>query len=187
MKKENGFKRWISKYGVLSLAIVCCAIIALTVALNVKPANTEEGTEVSTDVVKFGLPMQDAVVVKDYADDHLQYNASLNRWEIHLAVDLAAEDSKVFAVADGTVTSVESNSLDGYIVKISHADGFLSEYSSLADVTLRVGDKVGMGQQIAVASTTASNEISDGSHLHLTLYHNGVEVDPNNYLDLQNK
>ena len=40
---------------------------------------------------------------------------------------------------------------------------------------------------IAVASTTASNEVSDGSHLHLTLYHNGVEVDPNNYLDLQNK
>ena len=187
MKKENKFTRWMSKYGVLTLAIVCCAIIALTVALNVKPQTSEEGMEVSTEVVKFGLPMQDAVVVKDYADDHLQYNASLNRWEIHLAVDLAAEDSKVFAVADGTVTSVESNSLDGYIVKISHADGFLSEYSSLSDVTLKVGDKVSMGQQIAMASTSATNELSDGSHLHLTLYHNGTEVDPNNYLDLQNK
>ena len=181
-EKQNRYK----KFGALTLAVVACGVIALSVALNVKPKE-EGGEPVSSDAIQFTSPMSNAVVVKDYADDHLQYNKSLNRWEIHLAVDLASEKSDVYSIGDGVVTSVESNSLDGYVVKIGHSGGYASIYSSLSDVCLAVGDKVEMGQKIAVASTSATNESADGSHLHLVLLKNGNEVDPNNYLDLQNK
>ena len=185
IKQESKFKKLFKRYGVLSLACVFSLAIALTIALSVK---SNEGKPVSTDNIKFELPMNNAVVVKDYADDHLQFNESLKRWEIHLSVDLSSENSEVFSVADGIIASVSTDSLNGSVVKIEHADGFVSVYSSLAeDVKVKEGDKVTKGQAIGNASNTATNESKNGSHLHFTLLKNGLEVDTNNYLDLQNK
>lgn len=188
IKNENKFKRLFKRYGVLTLACVFSLAIALTIGLTVKVAEPESELPVSTDNINFSLPMNNAVIVKDYADDHLQFNESLNRWEIHLAVDFSSENSEVFSVYDGVVKSVDSNSLDGYVIEIEHSDGFVSIYSSLDEqVKVNVGDNVTKGQLIAFASASATNESKDGSHLHFVLLKNGVEVDPNNYLDLQNK
>lgn len=185
IEKSNKFKKMFKRYGVLGLACVFSIAIALTIAFTVP---NDDGKEVGTDTLKFGLPMSNAVIIKDYADDRLQFNESLNRWEIHLALDLSSENAAVYSICDGVVSSVESNSLDGYVIKIEHADGFVSVYSSLAeDVKVKVGDKVTRGQQIANASNTATNESKSGRHLHLMMLKDGKEVDPNNYLDLQNK
>lgn len=185
IEKSNKFKKMFKRYGVLGLACVFSIAIAFTIAFAVP---RDDGKEVGTDTLKFGLPMSNAVVVKDYADDRLRFNESLNRWEIHLVLDLSSENSSVYSICDGVVVSVESNSLDGFVVKIEHADGFESIYSSLSDdVKVKAGDKVTKGQQIGSASNTATNESKSGGHLHLMMLKNGVEVDPNNYLDLQNK
>lgn len=183
IQQEGKFKRIFKRYGALGLACVFSLALALGIALSVPK---EE--QVSITPVDFGLPMMDAVVVKDYADDKLQLNESLNRWEIHLSVDLASENDAVFSVLDGTVESVESNSLEGCIITIKHDDNFVSIYSSLDEnVDVKEGDSVKKGQQIGNASSNATNESLDGSHLHFTLMQNGIEVDPNFYLDLQNK
>lgn len=184
--KNDKFKTLFKRYGLLSIACVFSVVVALAVTLSlVKNTDSEP---VSTGGIKFGLPMSNAVVVKDYADDRLQLNESLKRWEIHLAIDMTSENQEVFSVADGLVSSVESNSLDGYVVTIEHTDGFVSVYSSLSDnVKVKKGDKVNLGQQIGIASTTATNESLSGGHLHFSLLKDGVEVDPNIYLDLQNK
>lgn len=185
IKKESKFMKLFRRYGVLSLACVFCLVIALVVGLTVTKG---EEKPVSTEAIKFSLPMENAVVVKDYANDHLQFNESLNRWEIHLSVDLSSENNNVYSVASGVVTAVSSNSLEGYCVEISHSDGFVSIYSSLNEaVEVSVGDKISAGQKIGSADSTASNESKSGSHLHFTLLKDGEEVDPNNYLDLQNK
>ena len=185
MKKEK-FKNFLKRFGVVAGSIVAIFAIVLAVALNVTPQ--DDGTEVSTGAMKFETPMQNAVVVKDYADDHLQYNADLKRWEIHLAVDLASDKSDVFAVCDGVVTSVVMDELDGCVVNIAHENGFESVYSSLQEnTTLKVGDKVKAGQKIGNADKSAINESGTGAHLHFALLKNGIEVDPNAYLDLQNK
>ena len=79
-------------------------------------------------------------------------------------------------------------SLDGYVVEISHENGFVSVYSSLSEkVEVKTGDKVSAGQKIGSASDLATNESKTGSHLHFTLLKDGQEVDPNNYIDMQNK
>ena len=183
IKQEGKFKTLFKRYGILCIACVFALVVALGVALGVQGAR-----QVSVTPADFGLPMQNATVVKDYADDRLQLNESLNRWEIHLAVDMTSDDNAVFSVLDGVVDSVESNSLDGCVVTITHGDGFTSIYSSLGeDVLVKAGDRVAKGQQIGTASADATNESVDGAHLHFVLMQNGVEVDPNIYLDLQNK
>lgn len=185
IKNSNKFKSFFKRYG----ALACACVFSLALALTLTFALSKDKEQpVNTDVMKFSLPMSDAVVVKDYSEDKLQFNESLNRWEIHLALDLSSENSAVFSICDGTVSSVESNSLDGYVVTIQHSDGIVSVYSSLADdIKVSVGDVVTGGQQIGSAAATATNESKSGGHLHLTMYKNGVEIDPNNYLDLQNK
>ena len=184
IKKEKKGKNLFKKVGALSLACVFAVGVALTIAFSIP-----RGEEVSTEnVITFGLPMNNAVVVKDYADDKLQFNESLNRWEIHLSVDLTSEDNLVLAACDGVLTSVDENSLEGYVVEIEHADGFVSVYSSLSEnVKVAEGDVVSKGQQIGEASDSAANESATGGHLHFTLFKDGLEVDPNLYLDLQNK
>lgn len=185
IKKESKFLRVFRRYGVLTFACVMCVAIAIVLGLTVSNKKEEP---VSTEAVKFSLPMENAVVVKDFADDHLQFNDSLKRWEIHLSVDMMSENQNVFAVAEGVVTSVTSNSLEGYVVEIAHNDGFVSIYSSLSDnVEVLTGAKVVAGQKIGMAASTASNESVSGNHLHFTLLKDGNEVDPNNYIDLQNK
>ena len=149
IKQENKFKRFFKRFGALSLACVLSLAIALTIAFVVP---REEGEPASTNVITFDLPMNNSVVVKDFADDRLQLNESLKRWEIHLAVDLSSENAEVFSVCDGVVASVGSNSLDGGIVTIQHKDGFVSVYSSLADeIKVKEGDAVKKGQEIGKA------------------------------------
>ena len=185
IKNENKFKKLFKRYGALSLACVLSLVVALSIGLSLPK---DDFKDVSIEEVTFALPMANATILKDYADDHLQFNENLNRWEIHLAIDMASENANVMSVLDGTVASVECNSLDGCVVTVNHADGFVSVYASLEEGALvKEGDKVPKGQSIGKASSTASNEAIKGNHLHFQLFKDGKEVDPNNYLDLQNK
>ena len=74
-------------------------------------------------------------------------------------------------------------------IVIEHANGLQSVYSSLdsTDINVQVGDKVSMGDQLGVASTSASNESLTGAHLHFELIEDGTKIDPNNYLELEPK
>ena len=184
IRKENKFKNFFKRYGAIALAGVFTVAIALTIALTV----TDQGSEVSTTNLDFQVPMNNAEILKDYSDTDLQFNEVLNGWEIHLGIDFTSADTAVFSVLDGTVTSVSNNSLEGNVVEITHSNGFVSVYSSLADdLLVSEGDTVQKGTQIGNASNTAGREVEEGNQLHFVLLLNGEEVDPNNYLDLQNK
>ncbi len=183
--KTNKFKNFFKRYGALALAGVFTVAIALTVALTVGG----KASEVSTTDLTFQTPMNNAEIIKDYSDTKLQYNDILNRWEIHLGIDFTSStDTSVMSVLDGMVTSVSSNSLEGNIVEITHDNGFVSVYSSLNDnVLVSEGDEVKKGDKIGDASNSAGREFDDETALHFVLFKDGVEVDPNNYLDLGNK
>ena len=185
IRKENKFKNFFKRYGAIALAGVFTVAIALTIALTV----TDKGSEVSTTNLDFQVPMNNAEILKDYSDTDLQFNEVLNRWEIHLGIDFTSPtDNSVMSVLDGTVTDVTNNSLEGYIVEITHDNGFVSVYSSLDEnVLVKEGDEVKKGDKIGEASNSASREFDDENALHFVLLQNGVEVDPNIYLDLGNK
>ena len=54
-------------------------------------------------------------------------------------------------------------------------------------MAVKVGDKVESGQKIGTADETAVGEQDMGAHLHFAMKLNDKFVDPNNYLDLQQK
>lgn len=180
--KQNKIKNFFKRYGVMMTAGGLVLAIALTIGLTLPKAQ-----EVSTLNLNFSLPMANAEITKDFSDEDLLYNEVLNRWETHLGIDFASENNAVYSVLDGTVKSVTNNSLEGYIVEIEHEGGFTSVYSSLGEnVLVEEGDKVEGGEQIGEASNTATAEFED-AQLHFCLLKDGVEVDPNLYIDLQIK
>lgn len=203
IKSKGKFYTIMKNYGaviVSTFLIVAIAVTLLIVGLSpstnevmqeVLPPtsdNVDKTPVVNETVVSYGLPMENAMVIKDFSNTELQYNQTLNRWEAHLSVDLASENSSVMSIYDGKVASVENDFLLGNVITISHDNGLVSVYASLDEnLKVKVGDTVTKGQVIGSAGNSASSESADGVHLDFSMLLNGEEVDPNDYLSLQNK
>lgn len=185
IEKKNGFIEFIKKYGMYVAVGVVVFAVALTFTL---VAALNQTVPTNTSNLVFRMPMENASVIKDFSNTELQNNETLNQWEAHMSIDLSAENSDVFSVLDGTVSSVSYSFLEGHTVEIKHTNGFASIYSSLNEnVLVKEGDKVSAGQKIGSAGESASGELDLGSHLCFTMLLNDKSVDPNNYLDLQQK
>lgn len=185
IQKRNRVVEFIKNYGMYIAVGVVVFAVALTFTL---VATLNQTVPTSTSVLQFRMPMENASVIKDYSDTELQNNETLNQWEAHMSIDLASENSDVYAVLDGTVASVSYTFLDGHMIEIQHANGFSSFYSSLNEnLLVKEGDKVTAGQKIGSAGESASGELDLGSHLCFAMKLNNNTVDPNNYLDLQQK
>lgn len=145
--------------------------------------------EVNSQKISFSLPVENITLLQDYSTEHIEWK-SINEWYPHKAIDFGGTiDTKVFAIADGTITEISKDSVNGVVITITHINGFVSTYGSLAEdsTPLKKGDKVKKGDKIGLMGTSASNETHLGAHLHLVLYLNGVAVDPNLYLTISNK
>lgn len=173
--------------GIVALLVLACAI---TIAfVNAKNTSTEAniGTEtVEVSTLTFVVPLKNATIAKDYSGAELQYNDTLKQWEIHKAIDfIAGEDLNVYAVADGTVSNVYTNYLEGTVVEITHKDGLVSIYKSLdEDIDVSVGAKVSAGSVVGTVSQSMAQELNTGAHLHFEMLKNGKKVNPNDYIDL---
>ena len=132
--------------------------------------------------------MENATLVKDFSNKELQYNNTLKQWEIHKALDIVSDTSNnVIAIADGTVTNVYNNYLEGGVIEITHDNGIKSVYKSLEDVSVKNGDFVKGGDVIASVSTTMARELNTGAHLHFEMFENNISINPNDYIDFSNK
>ena len=188
-QKKNVVMNYVYAILIGILVIACAVTIALVSANNSNGRADvgDDGVDVSTTT--YVVPMQNATIAKDYSGTELQYNDTLKQWEIHKAIDFIATDNlNVYAVADGTVSNVYTNYLEGTVVEISHSDGIVSIYKSLAsDVSVAVGDTVSAGQVIGQVGDSMAQESNTGAHLHFEMTVNGVKVDPNDYLSLGDK
>ena len=98
------------------------------------------------------------------------------------------EKLDVLASAEGTVTKVYTNDLEGTVVIIKHNDVYTAKYGSLdTNVLVKEGDTVKRGQKIGEISSTAKNETKSGKHLHFQLFRDEGEVNPADYLNLETK
>ena len=103
------------------------------------------------------------------------------RWgRLHAGVDLAgAYGSPVYATADGVVTHAGWESGYGRLVKIKHDFGFETRYGHLAQIRVKVGDRVSRGERIGDMGNSGR---STGTHLHYEVRTSGKPVNPMTYI-----
>lgn len=195
--KKGKVRSFFKRYGYFVVAAVL--VVGFSLAIGISSAvsmppdegntNTDNTVQTGTNTsIQFCLPADSPSVTKWFSSTELFYNQTLNQWESHKGVDMVSENLNVYAVLDGTVTSVVSDYNKGTTITITHKDGFVSVYSSLsAEITVAESDVVKAGDKIGTMSATAGDELSDGAHLHFELYKDGTKVDPANYLTLENK
>ena len=173
------------------ISLFALGVVAFMITIIALSANNKSKGVVPTSASKmsFYLPIAEATIAKDYNDKALQYNATLNQWEVHKGIDFSAPlGAEVCAVSAGVVTDIYSNYLDGTVVVIEHANNLKSKYSSLdSSVKVKVGDTVVGGQTIGTVANTAKGEAGDKAHLHFEMLENDKKIDPNGYLNLASK
>lgn len=104
--------------------------------------------------------------------------------EGHYGIDLVTEKSSaVHATLDGTVISSSWSLETGYTIQIQHANNLISVYKHNESLLKEQGDLVTIGEPIAFVGNTG--EFSTGPHLHFELWHNGLPVNPEIFINFE--
>ena len=93
---------------------------------------------------------------------------------------VTAPNQEVNAVLPGTVIEATWTLETGYIIQIQHENNLISVYKHNAELLKRTGSKVEAGEAIAIIGN--SGELSSGLHLHFELWHNGIPINPEDYI-----
>ena len=100
----------------------------------------------------------------------------------HRGIDiLAPKDTPVKAIMDGYVFISDWTLETGNTIGIQHVDGLVSFYKHNSSLLKGQGSFVRAGEAIAIIGNTGT--LSDGPHLHFELWHNGVALDPAEYIN----
>jgi len=132
------------------------------------------GDAVSRTLLRY--PVQFTEISSEFS--LLRRHPILHRDRPHLGVDFAApRGTPVRAVASGHVSFSAWTGGLGECVKIEHADGLVSVYGHLSEITpgAKEGAAVEQGQVIGYVGATG---LATGPHLHYALERDGDYVDP---------
>ena len=124
-------------------------------------------------------------VLREYSADMPSYSKTLDVWEIHKGLDIAAKDGdKIRSILDGTVKSVYSDERYGTSIELSYADNITVIYSGIKEnVSLEKGDTVKEGDCIGYVGNTTNVENEDGTHVHVEAYKNDKAINPLSLLE----
>ncbi|MFT4197774.1 MAG: M23 family metallopeptidase [Pseudoxanthomonas sp.] len=100
--------------------------------------------------------------------------------EFHKGMDFHANvGDPVLAVADGVVVFAGQKSGYGNVVDVDHGNGYMTRYAHNSRLSVREGDLVRAGQEVAKAGSSGR---STGAHVHLEVWLNGQVVNPRKFL-----
>lgn len=99
---------------------------------------------------------------------------------VHSGVDIQADTGDpVYSAGAGTVISASSFAGYGNQVTIDHGGGLTTMYAHLSEISVSVGQAVGLQELVGLAGTTGR---TTGPHLHFEVRIDGSPVNPVNYL-----
>jgi murein DD-endopeptidase MepM/ murein hydrolase activator NlpD len=114
-------------------------------------------------------------------DFGMRFHPILRIMRMHDGIDIVTDTgTKVFAPGAGTVEFVGWKTGYGRTVEIDHGFGYTTLYGHLKDSNVREGQHIKRGDLIAF--TGNSGELSTGPHLHYEVRHNGIPLDPRNFM-----
>lgn len=171
-----------SRYSAVKAAPTTPPVAAMAVAtpkpleaLFSLPSPTPEPTP---EPLVFSWPV-DGDVIGEYAPEALTWSDTMNQWQTHPGIDIAASAGEVVtACADGTVRDAWEDPMWGNVVEIEHREGYVSTYANLNTLNMvNPGEEVAAGQIIGAVGNTADCESEMPWHLHFALSKDDVPVD----------
>lgn len=104
-----------------------------------------------------------------------------SRWgSFHTGIDIGVRTgTRVKASESGTVIFSGWSGGYGYLVKISHDNGYTTYYAHNSRLYVKKGQSVSKGDVIAASGSTGN---STGPHVHFEIRKNGVPQNPTKYL-----
>jgi len=98
----------------------------------------------------------------------------------HKGIDFhASVGDPVMAVADGVVSYAGVRGGYGNVVEVDHGNGYVTRYAHNSRLTVKVGDLVRAGSQVAKAGSTGR---STGAHVHFEVWKDGRVMNPRKFL-----
>ncbi|MFC0416527.1 peptidoglycan DD-metalloendopeptidase family protein [Cytobacillus solani] len=153
----------------------------------------EPAVEVNRQMENFMMPVKEAdspVIQRHFYDMNgkaEEQEAALvfynNSYHQNTGVDIGIESGETFdviAALSGTVTKVAEDVLLGNVIEIEHDNGIVTQYQSVTEMNVEVGDQVKQGQVLAKAGESMFDEEA-GVHVHFEIRKDGVPVNPHNY------
>ncbi len=153
-----------------------------------KPSSSEDdGDNSTTPTIKeitFIMPVENGVCIKDFTEDTVVFNQTLNVYTGHMGMDIAgSEGAFVYCCYEGEIEDISNGYLEGTTVTINHGNGLKSVYNSIEVLEdLEVGMIMLQGEKLGTISTNNRQEYKDGAHLHFEVLENGVKISPTKYL-----
>lgn len=154
---------------------------------NTTAANSQNGSSVATSNsvnTSFTKPVE-GVLGRHFTLDP-EYWDSTSTYRPNFGIDIKADLGKpVYAVLDGTVEDVETNTDDGVEVTINHQNGLKTKYANLdSNVLVKKGNTIKKGQQIGKVGNTTLRAAYEkyGNHLHFEVLKGDKYVDPSTYV-----
>lgn len=119
----------------------------------------------------------------DYSMDATIYYPTLAQYQYNPAMVIGGEvNSKVYFMAKGKVTNIETNEVTGCTVTQDLGDGYTAIYGQLKEVTFKVGDMVESGQVVGYISEPTKYYAVEGPNVYFQLLKDGAPVDPEEIL-----
>ncbi len=138
---------------------------------NLFGADLMSTTKPGTLVKNFFVPLNGSVTNAFDAD------------EAHYGIDIvSAGDQIINATLDGTVVFSTWSINNGYCIGIQHEDSYFSVYKHNATLLKKEGDYVRAGEAIAILGE--SGDEATFEHLHFELWHNGIAINPVEYMTI---
>jgi murein DD-endopeptidase MepM/ murein hydrolase activator NlpD len=110
----------------------------------------------------------------------VRFDPFTHRPAFHSGLDFpGAFYTPIMATAPGVISFVGVRSGYGNVVEIDHGNGFKTRYAHLQGASVRVGQRVAIGQRVGAMGSTGR---STGPHLHYEVWVNGRAQNPNRFL-----
>ncbi|HPH95937.1 MAG TPA: LysM peptidoglycan-binding domain-containing protein [Anaerolineaceae bacterium] len=126
----------------------------------------------------FVAPVDDPCI-RSWYGDRRSYNGS-DYIYFHTGLDYGVcKNLNIYAVAPGVVVYTGSLTVRGNMTVIDHGWGVYTAYLHQSEIKVSVGENVEAGQLIGLIGGTGR---VNGPHLHLDVWVNGIQVDPEDWL-----
>ncbi len=130
----------------------------------------------------FVFPVQSKRRTSFYGDRRVYaYSNGKSETSVHYGIDFGVpKGTPVCACASGKVVLAEERITTGWTVVIEHMPGLYSLYYHLDSYSVKVGDIVKQGEQIAFSGSTG---LATGPHLHWEIRLLGVAINPDYFVE----